>query len=145
MRAMKKTLLSSLLVASVIISGCQGIRSYENFDLSSLDTVQKYEAISYLAEVTRRYARDIYNDKVCTFTTDKMKLYGASLAYNKVRVDNYFAGENANYISSYGIDGKGDCTIAKSEGAPLPEQLTTQIYAALKSLGVRVIRVQTNR
>ena len=139
------SLLSILVVSIFIVTGCQAKRSYENFDLSGLDAVQKDEAITYLAQVTRRYARDIYADKVCTFTTDKMKLYGASLPYSEVRVDNYFAGENANYISSYGIDGKGDCTIAKSEGAPLPEQLATQIYAALKSLVVRAIRVQTNR
>jgi hypothetical protein len=131
-----------LLLTLAIVAGCQSNRTYENLDISKLAAVQKEQAISYLADVTQRYARDIYDDKVCTFTLDKMKLYGASLPYSEVRVDNYFAGENGNYISSYGINGKGDCTIARSEGAPLPAELVRQIYTALKSLGVQNIRVQ---
>ena len=133
---------SLLLLAVAITAGCQSNRAYENFDISKLEAVQKEQAISYLADVTQRYARGIYNDKVCTFTSDKMKLYGASLPYSEVRVDNYFAGENGNYISGYGINGKGDCTIARSEGSPLPDELARQIYTALKSLGVQNIRVQ---
>ena len=142
MKDIKESLLPILVVSMAVVAGCQANRTYENFDISKLEVVQKKQAITYLADVTKRYARDIYDDKVCTFSSDKMKLYGASLPYSEVRVDNYFAGENGNYISSYGIDGKGDCTIAKSEGAPLPDELVRQIYTALKSLGVQNIRIQ---
>ena len=142
MKKINESLLPILVVSMAVVAGCQSNRAYENLDISTLEAVQKEQAILYLADVTQRYARDIYNDKVCTFTSDKMKLYGASLPYSEVRVDNYFAGENGNYISSFGINGKGDCTIARSEGSPLPDELARQIYTALKSLGVQNIRVQ---
>ena len=142
MKDIKESLLPILVVSMAVVAGCQANRTYENFDISKLEVVQNKQAITYLADVTIRYARDIYDDNVCTFSSDKMKLYDASLPYSEVRVDNYFAGENGNYISSYGIDGKGDCTIAKSEGAPLPDELVRQIYTALKSLGVQNIRIQ---
>ena len=145
MKNIKHRLLPILVISMVAVAGCQANRTYTNFDISSLNNINKNEAISLLTNITQRYTRDIYNDKVCTFTMDKMKLYGASLPYSEVRVDNYFAGENANYISSYGENGKGDCTIAKSEGAPLPDALVTQIYASLKSLGVRNIQVQSTQ